>query len=135
MGSLDVTLARSIPDEALISRADRAAYMLNVCTAPAARRRGVGRAMVHAAVAAADDFGAFAATGAVHAPLWDRARLYSRLASCSRVLTPLHACRRVCAVRAPHGGERDRAAAVRELRFRAGAGGDLESGALPRALP
>ena len=58
VGTLDVAAARAVPGEALVGQQEDAAYMLNVCAAPAVRRRGVGQAMVAAAVDTAADIGA-----------------------------------------------------------------------------
>jgi GNAT superfamily N-acetyltransferase len=57
VGTLDVTRAPSLPGEVLIARCTNAAYMHNVCTDPAVRRRGVGKALVQAAIQNAREFG------------------------------------------------------------------------------
>lgn len=49
VGSLDLYAVRAMPGEVLIGASTNAAYLANVCTAPAARRRGVGRVLVRAA--------------------------------------------------------------------------------------
>ena len=49
VGSLDVHFARALAGEFLIADAEHAAYLANVCTAEAARRRGVGVALLEAA--------------------------------------------------------------------------------------
>jgi ribosomal protein S18 acetylase RimI-like enzyme len=49
VGSLDLYAVRAMPGEVLIGASTNAAYLANVCTAPAARRRGVGGELVRAA--------------------------------------------------------------------------------------
>lgn len=53
VGSLDVHFARALADEFLIGDSEHAAYLANVCTAEAARRRGVGLALLDRAKALA----------------------------------------------------------------------------------
>ncbi len=53
VGSLDVHFARALAGEFLIGDSDHAAYLANVCTAEAARRRGVGLALLEHAKALA----------------------------------------------------------------------------------
>ena len=57
MGTLDVVVTRSVAGEALIGKDAEGVYMINVCTAEAARRRGVGHALVAAAVNKAREVG------------------------------------------------------------------------------
>ena len=49
VGTLDLHAVRAMPDELLIGNCTNAAYLANVCTAPIARRRGVGEALLRAA--------------------------------------------------------------------------------------
>lgn len=49
VGTLDLHAVRAMPDELLIGSCSNAAYLANVCTAPVARRRGVGEALLRAA--------------------------------------------------------------------------------------
>ncbi|KAL4451228.1 hypothetical protein ABPG77_009300 [Micractinium sp. CCAP 211/92] len=49
VGTLDLYAARAMPGEVLIGDSRNAAYLANVCTAPQARRRGVGNALLAAA--------------------------------------------------------------------------------------
>ena len=49
VGTLDVVAVRAVKGEVLIGDAAAPAYMANVCTAPCARRRGVGAALLAAA--------------------------------------------------------------------------------------
>ena len=49
VGSSDVHFARALAGEFLIGDADHAAYLANVCTAEAARRRGVGVLLLESA--------------------------------------------------------------------------------------
>jgi ribosomal protein S18 acetylase RimI-like enzyme len=53
VGSLDVHFARALAGEFLIGDSEHAAYLANVCTAEAARRRGVGLALLDRAKALA----------------------------------------------------------------------------------
>lgn len=46
VGSLDIHAARALPGEVLVGSSDNAAYLANVCTASAARRRGVATALL-----------------------------------------------------------------------------------------
>jgi len=50
VGTLDVHASRALAGEVLIASCSNAAYLANVCTAPQARRRGVGEAMVRQAI-------------------------------------------------------------------------------------
>lgn len=58
VGTLDVILAPSVDGEFLRGHDRDAAYMINVCVAEVARRRGVGKQLVHAAVETASGLGA-----------------------------------------------------------------------------
>jgi GNAT superfamily N-acetyltransferase len=59
VGTLDVAFARALPGEDLVGdAAGCAAYMANVCAAPAARRRGVGARLLAVARGAARAWGA-----------------------------------------------------------------------------
>lgn len=49
VGTLDLYAARAMRGEVLIGDSRNAAYLANVCTAPQARRRGVGNALLAAA--------------------------------------------------------------------------------------
>jgi ribosomal protein S18 acetylase RimI-like enzyme len=49
VGTLDLHAVRALPDEVLIGSCSNAAYLANVCTAPAARRRGVGERLLREA--------------------------------------------------------------------------------------
>lgn len=49
VGTLDLYAVRALPGELLIGDSSNAAYLANVCTAVAARRRGVGEALLRAA--------------------------------------------------------------------------------------
>jgi ribosomal protein S18 acetylase RimI-like enzyme len=49
VGTLDLHAVRAMPDEVLIGSCTNAAYLANVCTAPAARRRGVGESLLREA--------------------------------------------------------------------------------------
>lgn len=49
VGTLDVHAVKALPGEVLIGSSSNAAYLANVCTATAARRRGVGAALLQAA--------------------------------------------------------------------------------------
>lgn len=57
VGTLDVLTSTRSPAEVLIGKQRSAVYMMNVCTAEAARRRGVGQRLVDAAVQFARDAG------------------------------------------------------------------------------
>lgn len=57
VGTLDLHAVRAMPDELLIGNCDNAAYLANVCAAPAARRRGVGEALLREARALARAWG------------------------------------------------------------------------------
>ena len=46
VGTLDLHAVRALPDELLIGSCSNAAYLANVCTAPVARRRGVGESLL-----------------------------------------------------------------------------------------
>ena len=48
VGTLDLHAVRALPGEVLIGNSQNAAYLANVCTAGAARRRGVGAALLQA---------------------------------------------------------------------------------------
>lgn len=58
VGSLDVHFARALEGEFLIGDSEHAAYLANVCTATAARRRGVGLTLLERAKALASARGA-----------------------------------------------------------------------------
>ncbi|KAK2079527.1 hypothetical protein QBZ16_001921 [Prototheca wickerhamii] len=62
IGCLDVCLGARLPSEALVGRRPptpaQRAYISNVCVAPGARRRGVARALMRGALAAAAAAGA-----------------------------------------------------------------------------
>ena len=58
VGTLDIHYTRALPGEVLIASCTNAAYLANVCTAQAARRRGVGEAMVEEARKIARSWGA-----------------------------------------------------------------------------
>ncbi|KAI7839936.1 hypothetical protein COHA_006330 [Chlorella ohadii] len=49
VGTLDLHAVRALPGEVLIGNSQNAAYLANVCTANAARRRGVGAALLQEA--------------------------------------------------------------------------------------
>lgn len=49
LGSLDIHFAKALAGEVLIGSSEHAAYLANVCTADAAKRRGVGRALLQRA--------------------------------------------------------------------------------------
>ena len=49
VGTLDLHAVRALPGEVLIGNSQNAAYLANVCSANAARRRGVGAALLQAA--------------------------------------------------------------------------------------
>lgn len=57
VGTLDLHAVRALPGEVLIGSCSNAAYLANVCTAKAARRRGVGERMLHAARELAAEWG------------------------------------------------------------------------------
>jgi ribosomal protein S18 acetylase RimI-like enzyme len=57
VGTLDLHAVRAMPDELLIGNCENAAYLANVCAAPAARRRGVGEALLREARALARQWG------------------------------------------------------------------------------
>lgn len=46
LGSLDIHFAKALAGEVLIGSSEHAAYLANVCTADAAKRRGVGAALL-----------------------------------------------------------------------------------------
>lgn len=58
IGTLDVVVTSAIEGEYLRGHDRDAAYMINVCVADVARRRGVGKQLVRAAVQAASSLGA-----------------------------------------------------------------------------
>lgn len=57
VGTLDIHASRALAGEVLIASCSNAAYLANVCTAPQARRRGVGEAMVRQAIEIARSWG------------------------------------------------------------------------------
>ena len=57
VGTLDIHASRALPGEVLIASCSNAAYLANVCTAPQARRRGVGEAMIQQATEIARSWG------------------------------------------------------------------------------
>lgn len=57
VGTLDVHAVRALQGEVLIGSCKNPAYLANVCTAPVARRRGVGEALLQAARCLAKDWG------------------------------------------------------------------------------
>ena len=57
VGTLDLHAVRAMPDELLIGNCSNAAYLANVCTAPIARRRGVGESLLQAARDLANKWG------------------------------------------------------------------------------
>ena len=57
VGTLDLHAVRAMPDEVLIGNCENAAYLANVCTAPIARRRGVGEALLGRARGLAREWG------------------------------------------------------------------------------
>ncbi|KAH7616053.1 hypothetical protein Ndes2526B_g09366 [Nannochloris sp. 'desiccata'] len=57
VGTLDLHAVRAMPDEVLIGSCSNAAYLANVCTAPAARRRGVGENLLQEARNLATNWG------------------------------------------------------------------------------
>lgn len=58
VGTLDVHAVRALPGESLIGDCTNAAYLANVCSAPCARRRGVGGLLIDAARQLAREWGA-----------------------------------------------------------------------------
>jgi len=57
VGTLDLHAVRAMPGEVLIGSCDNAAYLANVCTADAARRRGVGEQLLQVARELAKSWG------------------------------------------------------------------------------
>ena len=57
VGPLDLHAVRALEGEVLIGDCRNAAYLANVCSAPGARRRGVGAALLGAARALAREWG------------------------------------------------------------------------------
>lgn len=57
VGTLDVHAVRALPGEVLIGNSQNAAYLANVCSSAAARRRRVGLALINAARAQAKAWG------------------------------------------------------------------------------
>lgn len=70
VGTLDVQVATRSPSEVLIGKQRSAVYMLNVCTADVARRRGVGQQLVDAAAHFARDAGTHICCAGTRAHAW-----------------------------------------------------------------
>ena len=153
VGTLDVYAARALAGEVLIGSSQNAAYLANVCSAPAARRRGVGTALLAAARDLARTWGEHNKGGACGRggggrPLSSRGGLPAGQHASRRgwaggdtmlitsLLLPLpRTCRCGGAVCAHDGGERDRGAVLRSRGLCGGEGGEQQPGALPRPLP
>ena len=69
VGSLDLYAVRALNGEVLIGNSQNAAYLANVCTAGAARRRGVGQALLQEARRLALTWGACPIPGGASALL------------------------------------------------------------------
>lgn len=110
IGTLDVILAPSVEGEILRGHDRNAAYMINVCVADAARRRGVGKQLIHGAVQTASSLGALfnvvvqyraILTLLLQSCLSDR-HIHFFLHMCSK-LSRLSTCRCKHSVRSSHG--------------------------------
>jgi GNAT superfamily N-acetyltransferase len=74
VGTLDLYAVRALPGEVLIGNSQNPAYLANVCTASAARRRGVGQVLLEAGRRLAIEWGELLTVHLVLRP-WTMLRL------------------------------------------------------------